>query len=163
MLRTGSRRTAEDDGGDAKVFRSSVAELKAQARTTALADADARAKLLDQACLLRRKVAFSNPLLNFDKILFIKRHFCPESEVTGNHMCDQYFGFNAIRGGGLFVLENAFSDHATARNVLENSVCGNGRFAGQRLTSDGGILAPELRFDVDVLRLKNQRGSAAPG
>jgi hypothetical protein len=124
-----------------------LAELKAQALTTALADADARAKLLDQACLLRRKVAFSNPLLTFDKILFIKRHFCPESEMTGNHMCDQYFGFNAIRGGGLFVLENAFGDHPTVRNVLENSVCGNGRFAGQKLTANGGFLAPELRFD----------------
>ncbi len=124
-----------------------LAELKAQARTTQLADADARAKLLDQACRLRRKVAFSNPLLTFDKILFIKRHFCPNSEGTGNHMCDQYFGFNAIRGGGLFVLENAFSDHPTVRNLLENSVCGNGRFAGRKLTSDGGFLAPSLRFD----------------
>ena len=124
-----------------------LAELKAQARATELLDGDARAKLLDQACLLRRKVAFSNPLLNFDKILFIKRHFCPDSEMTGNHMCDQYFGFNAIRGGGLFVLENAFGEHPTVRNVLEKSVCGNGRFAGQRLTSDGGFLSPSLRFD----------------
>jgi len=63
-------------------------------------------------------------------------------------MCDQFFGFNAIRGGGLFILEKPFSDHPTVRNVLENSVCENGRFKGQKLTSDGGFLSPDLRYDA---------------
>ena len=106
-----------------------------------------RAELLAEACKLRRKVAFANPLLDFNRILFIKRHFCPNEEVTGNHMCDQYFGFNAIRGGGLFVLENPFSDTPTVRNVLEKSVCENGRYKGQSFTSKDGFLAPELSFD----------------
>lgn len=124
-----------------------LAELKVQAQQVPVTDDEARAKLLEDACKLRRKVAFSNPLLNFDKILFIKRHFCPDAEMTGNHMCDQYFGFNAIRGGGLFVLENPFSDKPVVRNVLENSVCENGRFAGKYLTSDGGFLSPDLSYD----------------
>ena len=123
-------------------------ELKAQAQKVDLSDADARAKLLEDACRLRRKVAFANPLLDFDKILFIKRHFCPDAETTGNHMCDQFFGFNAIRGGGLFVLENPFSDKPGVRSVLEKSVCENGRFKDKKLTSDGGFLAPELSFDA---------------
>jgi cytochrome c553 len=124
-----------------------LAELKAQAAKVDIADCDARMALLEQACLLRRKVAFANPLLDFDKILFIKRHFCPDAETTGNHMCDQFFGFNAIRGGGLFVLEKPFSEKPTARNVLENSVCENARFKGQKLTAKGGFLSPELSFD----------------
>lgn len=48
-------------------------------------DLDKRAELLAEACKLRRKVAFANPLLDFNRILFIKRHFCPNEEVTGNH------------------------------------------------------------------------------
>lgn len=45
-----------------------------------------RFALFKRAHILRRRTAFSNPLLNFDKILFIKRH-----RSTFNHMCDQYY------------------------------------------------------------------------
>lgn len=128
-----------------------LADLKTQAGKVGMSDSAGRAKLLEQACQLRRKVAFANPLLNFDRILFIKRHFCPDAEKTGNHMCDQYFGFNAIKGGGLFVLEKPFSDHPTVKNLLENSVCQNGRFKGQKLTGEGGFLAPELSFDANEI------------
>ena len=123
-----------------------LAEMKAKAAQID-PGGEERDALLEQACLLRRKVAFSNPLLDFDKILFIKRHFCPNAEMTGNHMCDQFFGFNAIRGGGLFVLEKPFSDAPAVRNLLEKSVCETGRLKGKELTSDGGFLSPELSFD----------------
>ncbi|MEI7901845.1 MAG: NPCBM/NEW2 domain-containing protein [bacterium] len=124
-----------------------LAALKARAGTIE-AGSPAREALLAEACKLRRKVAFANPLLDFDKILFIKRHFCPNPETSGNHMCDQYFGFNAISGGGLFVLEKPFSDTPAIRNVLEKSVCGNGRYKGRVLTEKDGYLGPELSFDA---------------
>jgi len=124
-----------------------LAELKASAAQIEIGNPK-RGELLTEACKLRRKVAFSNPLLDFDQILFIKRQFCPDAEMTGNHMCDQFFGFNAIRGGGLFVLEKPFSDNPKVRNVLENSVCENGRYKGKSLTSKDGFLAPELSFDA---------------
>jgi hypothetical protein len=127
--------------------RSALEKLTASARKVKITDAGGRKALLDLATKLRRKVAFSNPLLNFDKILFIKRHFNPNSEKTGNHMCDQYFGFNAIRGGGLFVLNNAFSAAPKVTNVLDKSICSNGRFKGRKLTSDGGFLSPDLSYD----------------
>ncbi len=123
-----------------------LCELKIQAGQIQPSDAQ-RSALMEEACQLRRKVAFSNPLLDFDKILFIKRHFCPNDERTGNHMCDQYFGFNAIRGGGLFVLEKPFSDNPTVRDVLEHSVCENGRYQGQKFSANDGFLSPELSFD----------------
>jgi hypothetical protein len=123
-----------------------LAELQASAAQIEIGKPQ-REELLKEACKLRRKVAFANPLLDFDQILFIKRHFCPDAETTGNHMCDQYFGFNAIRGGGLFVLDKPFSDQPKVRNVLENSVCENGRYKGRSLTSKDGFLAPELSFD----------------
>ena len=132
---------------DLKQAEARLAGLKTQSGLLEAGNAK-RAELLAEACKLRRKVAFANPLLDFNRILFIKRHFCPNEEVTGNHMCDQYFGFNAIRGGGLFVLENPFSDAPTTRNVLEKSVCENGRYKGQSFTSKDGFLAPELSFDA---------------
>ena len=124
-----------------------LAGLKAQAGLLEAGNAK-REALLTDACQLRREVAFANPLLDFDRILFIKRHFCPNDEGTGNHMCDQYFGFNAIRGGGLFVLEKPFSDQPTTFNVLEKSVCANGRYQGRAFTEKDGFLAPELSFDA---------------
>jgi hypothetical protein len=132
---------------DLKPLEARLAALKDQAVRLDV-NTQQRAELLKEACKLRRQVAFSNPLLDFDKILFIKRHFCPNAEKTGNHMCDQYFGFNAIRGGGLFVLEKPFSDTPGVRNVLEKSVCGNGRYRGRSFTDKDGYLSPELSFDA---------------
>ena len=94
-----------------------LARLKADAAGIAVEDKDSnvRYQLFEQVLRLRRKIAFSNPLLDFDRILFIKRHFLPEtatwgSDMLGNHMCDQFYGFHAIPGGGLFVLENSFGE-----------------------------------------------------
>ena len=91
---------------------------------------------------LLRKIAFCNPLLNIDKLLFIKRH------DSGGvfHMCDQYYGCNAKPGGGLFVLENPFGDAPRLVNLLENSVVENGRLQGDNL-STGSFLSPEVSFD----------------
>jgi len=127
--------------------RAVLERLTASAKKVDVDDDEGRETLMKLAVKVRRRIAFSNPLIDFDKILFIKRHFNPNAEKTGNHMCDQYFGFNAIRGGGMFILENAFSDNPKAVNVLEKSVCGNGRFKGRKLTSDGGFLSPDLSYD----------------
>jgi hypothetical protein len=128
-------------------YTKALDNLKSKIATVAMDDKAGRKELFNQVCQLRRKIAFSNPLLDFDKTLFIKRHFNPNAEQTGNHMCDQYFGFHAIQGGGLFVLDKTFSDEPKLRNVLENSVCENGRFKGRKLTADGGFLSPDLSFD----------------
>ena len=61
-------------------------------------------------------------------------------------MCDQYFGFHAVAGGGVFILENAFSDKPTVRDVLKKSLCKNGRFKGRKLPS-GSYLSPDLSYD----------------
>jgi len=109
-------------------------------------DRDARYRLFDRVVRLRRKIAFANPLLDFDSIMFIKRDFLPSGGLLGNHMCDQYFGFQAVAGGGVFVLEGAFGAAPAVRDVLADSVCENGRFKGSRLVP-GGFLSPELSYD----------------
>jgi len=136
-----------DAAPDLTVQAAALAALAARAAETPVEDAAKRQELYRQICAVRREIALANPLLNFGEILFIKRHFMPNAETTGNHMCDQYFGFHAIRGGGLFVLGRAFSAEPRLRNVLAESVCENGRFKGRPLTAEGGYLSPELSFD----------------
>ncbi len=86
-------------------------------------------------------------LAALDKILFIKRHYLPTADhPRGGHMCDQYHGFNAVPGGGLFVLEDVLSGNPIERNVLANSTCENGPHQGQKLEG-GGFLSPDVHYD----------------
>jgi DNA-binding beta-propeller fold protein YncE len=83
-----------------------------------------------------------------DKILFIKRAYLPTNvHDNGGHICDQYHGFNAQKGGGLFILENVLSGSPTEKNVLASSVCANGPHQGKRLEG-GGFLSPDLSYDA---------------
>jgi len=131
---------------DFSAQQAELARLEAESARIAVDDPAARERLLDRVRALRRKIAFANPLLDFDRILFIKKHFLPTPHSRGNHMCDQYFGFHAIREGGLFVLEDPFGARPTVRDILADSVCENGRFKGRRLPP-GGFLSPDLSYD----------------
>ncbi len=128
--------------GDLSTQTRELQKLADENARIAVDDAGARKALFDQAVKLRRQIAFGNPLLTgLDKLLFITR-----DPAKYEHMCDQYYGFNAHPRGGLFVLENPFSDHPSVRNVLADAVCTNGRFQGRKL-ENGGFLSPELSFD----------------
>ncbi len=97
---------------------------------------------LDARRLLRR-IVLANPLMaELDQLLFIKRHD-PQGVV---HMVDQYYGCNAVPGGGLYVLENPFGESPKLVNLLENSVVESGRLEGQKLEG-GSFLSPSLSYD----------------
>ncbi|MCP5519955.1 MAG: hypothetical protein H7A46_00235 [Verrucomicrobiales bacterium] len=110
---------------------------------------EARHVLYAGACRIRREIAFSNPLLDFDQLLFIKRHLaiphCYEV-FYGDHCCDQYYGITQQPGGGLYVLEDAFGRSPTVRDLLAESSVGNGRLWGRKLEG-GSFLSPDLSFD----------------
>lgn len=93
---------------------------------------------------LRRQIAFQNPLLDFDSILFLKHNKQARGEV---HMVDQYLGFNAGKTGGVFVLEKAFSTRPRVRNLLEKSRVENGRLRGRTLHDQGAFIALDLDYD----------------
>jgi len=142
---------------DLSAKETQIAQLKKDSTRIPLEDSEERYQLFEQVLRLRRKIAFSNPLLDFDRILFIKRHFLPAtatwgSDMRGNHMCDQYYGFHAIPGGSLFILENSFGEKPVIRNVLADSVCRKGRFKGKKLKA-GGFLSPDLSYDGRTILL----------
>jgi hypothetical protein len=91
---------------------------------------------------LKRKIAFANPLLDFDKILFTVSN----SSAGDFHMCDQYYGIYARPGGSIYVLDKPFSDNPEANDLFVNSKVVNGRLEGRKL-SGGMFLFPELSYD----------------
>ena len=132
---------------EAEMLNSLSAEVES-ARTAPPPSAEELKDLFGRIRTIRRRIALSNPLLDFDRILFIKRH-----RATGRnseHMVDQYFGIYGRPGGGLYVLEDPFGDAAHARNILENSVVESGRLKGERLSS-GAFLSPSLSFDGEQI------------
>ncbi|MFZ5832076.1 MAG: hypothetical protein ACOY3P_18485, partial [Planctomycetota bacterium] len=143
------RLRAGSDSARIDLLASEIKTLQQRATTLRAAgeatSADARS-LLQCVEQLKRRIAFSNPLLAIDRLLFIKRHH-PGGEF---HMCDQYYGCNARAGGGLFVLEEPFTDQPRLVNLLENSVVENGRLKGQKLEG-GAFLSPELSFDGQTI------------
>lgn len=104
-----------------------------------------RLALFREIYRLRRQVAFSNPLLDFDRLIILKRHL-----AHYHHMCDQYYGINAEPGGGIFIIHQPFSDSPWEENLLANSVVENGRLAGQKLEG-GSFLSPDLSYDATRL------------
>ena len=82
---------------------------------------------------LKRKIALANPLMNFGKMLFVKR-----VPASYSHLVMQYFGWRARPGGGIFVLENP-------GRSLECRDLFDGKFAA------GNILEPRLSFDAQRL------------
>ncbi|MBM3500294.1 MAG: hypothetical protein FJX74_16680, partial [Armatimonadetes bacterium] len=82
-----------------------------------------------EARAAQRREALRNPRLDFDAILFVKRH-----PGTFAHMCDQYYGSYARPGGGLFVLED-FRGEPKLRDLMEGRL------------PEGSYLSPDLSFD----------------
>ncbi len=122
--------------------------LSTQAKQIPIENRTERKAVFAQVTALRRVIMFQNPLLDFSDLIFLKRHYLDgtRTEIFGSHMCDQYFGFHQLPGGGLFVLKNAFTDHPEVVSVLDEPIQG-GRNDGKMLDSTWGFLSPELAYD----------------
>ena len=103
---------------------------------------DQRRGLYVAARRVLRQIAFCHPRLDFDRLLFIKRH-----DPGGlYHMVHQFYGFGAKPGGGLFVLCDPFSDKPKLVDLLQDAAVPAGRLGGRRL-EPGCFLSPEVSFD----------------
>ena len=111
--RSGRHRVAADGGvagrpeairrAELAAFDAPLAKLQQAVADTPVTDTAARRALHHDICRLRRQIAFANPLLDFQDLVFIKRH-----RAFYHHMCDQFYGIGQNPGGGLYVLEDAF-------------------------------------------------------
>ena len=151
-------------GSDLAEAELHLAALQKAAAAISPDHGEARYVLYADACRLRRQIAFRNPLLDFQELLFAKRH-----RAIYPHMCDQYYGIAAMPGGGLYVLSDPFGAHPQLRDVLADSVVRSGRLTGQKLsggpnkpwriaydgmgnlsgeeTVGGSFLSPDLSYD----------------
>ncbi len=139
----------ERNGKDAawKRFAAELSKLESRAKLVDAADAGARYGLYEDACRLRRRVAFSNPLLDFERLVFLTKHRPYRGD---HHMVDQYCGFNGKPGGSVYVLEGPWSDRPRARDIMEERTAGNGRLKGKSL--NGGVFNTlELDYDGKTL------------
>jgi cytochrome c553 len=137
-----------DGAPDFRSYEKTLTALKNEAEKIPVDQKKQRFEYFVKICELRRQIAFLNPLLNFNELLFVKKH-----RATFNHMCDQFYGVNLLSGGGIFVLSNPFGKNGQKpeiRNLLENSVVQSGRLAGKKLIT-GSFLAPDISFDARKL------------
>ncbi|MFH1268810.1 MAG: discoidin domain-containing protein [Planctomycetota bacterium] len=106
-----------------------------------------------------RKMAFANPLLDFDDLLFVKRvparaTTSPKSR-TFTHMSDQYYGWFSRPGGGLYVLQAFKSDAPRLRCLTDALPPGN--IARPDISYDGKkVLFAHCRHYADVHGLEDK-------
>ena len=125
-------------------YESSLTELKANANDVPVSDSATRKQLYFDVCSLRRKLALSNPLLDFDKVLFVSRDSDDQRNIMRNS------NENPRIGGGVYVVSDLGSDQPKLRNLLESSVVQGGDHDGKLLTEMpmGGFQGPDLSFDA---------------
>lgn len=75
-----------------------------------------------------RRLALQNPLLDFDEILFVKR-----APTLFPHVSDQYYGWFARGGGGIYILSGFKAENPTLRCVTAS-------------WPEGNFLRPELSY-----------------
>jgi hypothetical protein len=95
--------------------------------------------------------------LPFKDVLFIERGILSypnpndtggvHNEADGFHFCDEYFGHNGRKGGGLFILKDFQSANPQKVDIVAGLKVPAGKVnAGQTLSS-GTFLSPDLSFD----------------
>jgi len=111
---------------------------------------EARGELWRRAHWAIRELSFSNPLLDFDDLLFVKR--VPSSF---SHMSDQYYGWWSRPGGGIYILKGLGGDTPTTHCLT--SAMPEGSFLRPDLSYDGRkILFAYCKFYPNVRGIRNK-------
>ena len=97
-----------------------------------------------------RRMALSNPLLDFDTILFVKR-----SPGMFPHMSDQYYGWWSRGGGGIYLLKGFKGDEPRIECLTDDWPVGN--FLRPDLSYDGKkVLFAYCKHYPDLARVENK-------
>ena len=108
-------------------FRAHLDILKDAAKSNPASDA--RKNIFMEACALRRSVAFSNPLINFDDIVCML-------EQPGNRRIMEQARAECpghSKGGGPFVIRN-FKTQVNIESLLQGVQASSGKWKGKELT-----------------------------
>ncbi len=97
--------------------------------STRIADGANGPALYEEIRRLRRRIIFSHPDLDFDRLLVNKR-----PPPLYSHMCDQYLGRHSLPGPGLTVLEN-WKDELRERPLIPDRL------------PEGSVLHPSLSYN----------------
>ncbi len=101
-----------------------------------------------------RELAFTNPLLDFNQILFVKR-----APTMFPHISDQYYGWWSRPGGGVYVLEDFRGDQGSVRCLTESWAAGN--FLRPDLSYDAAkVLFAYSCYDSSIANVGNKRDKA---
>jgi hypothetical protein len=94
-----------------------------------------------EVCKLRRAVVMSNPLLDFDSMVFVTRR----GNREGVLQCWEY-GYGVGKGGGLYKVSGLKSGKPVIKDMLSDAVVPGGRLKGKKLTG-GAFNMPALSYD----------------
>jgi hypothetical protein len=141
------------DGPDLTGEAKQLESLRNRAAETD-AGSDAGLLLFVDMHRLRRKIALQNPLLDFDELLFATHHY---SEYS--HMVDQYFGHNARPGGSIYRLEDVWSDHPKAIDLMADQKVQKGMREGHTLEG-GSFMSLDLDYDAEKMAFAWSSASA---
>jgi hypothetical protein len=109
------------------------------------------------AAVMAPGLARAQVSLPFKDILYVERGILSypnpydtggtHNEADGFHFCDEYFGHNGRKGGGLFILKDFQSANPQKVDIVAGLKVATGKVnAGQTLSS-GTFLSPDLSFD----------------
>lgn len=124
--------------GNLSHFAGELADLQARQKN----DRRDRRDLYLDICRLRRRIALSNPLLDFDEMIFMTKR----GNREGVLQCWNY-GYGVDRGGGLFKVSGIKQAKPRIENILVNSVVESGRLRGRKLGSRGAFNNAALDYD----------------
>ena len=111
------------------------------------------------AAAVRRNLLFSHPKLqSIDRIAFLARACYAGCRLTnerntdrmGGHFATQVYGFNTMRGGGLFTVANWRTGKPEIESLTAGRKVTNKRLSGQELDV-GSFYAPDLSYDGKTL------------
>jgi len=135
-------------------FYAAVETLAAESDKS-LGDSQRRLDLYYVACAVRRQISLTNPLLDFDRVLFVARGndtrdiWSHGGLGEGRHFVTQYFAFASLPGGGIYAIED-FKGKPVVKDILQGRPIANGPFERRRI-ENGVYLSPELSFDAKRL------------
>lgn len=128
---------------DMSGFERRLQDIKARRPGLAKTASDqAQKDLFLEASLLKRSIAFANPAIDFDSLVFNRwtSHYGHIQEAYGNTLLSE---------GGLFMLSGLKSGQINIRNLLTNVTFASGAYQGKRILDfKGAVRSFDLSYDA---------------